>query len=86
MGEAPGYWMDEQTGCLRPAVVAYLKAAPLSEAQIAALRAYCRQWVHADGFAGPDVDELRAMIDGLTSREALDSWMLKAMLAGIDPL
>jgi hypothetical protein len=81
----PGFWMHETTGVLRPAIEAYLIGRPITDAQIAAIRAYCRQWMEGE-FVGEVADELRATIDGLTSRKALDEWMRKAMLAGIDPL
>ena len=89
--KAPGYWMWETSGVLRPAVEAYLAGdVELTELQIAALRAYCRQWMEGDyrggDVTGPDVSELRAEVDGLTSRAAIAAWMRKALLAGIDPL
>lgn len=81
----PGYWMRESTGVLRPAVEAYLRGGPMSEAQIAAMRAYLRQWM-AGPWRGPAVPELRRRIDDLTSRAALDRWLDDALDAGIDPL
>ena len=38
----PGYWMYETSGVLRPAVGAYLRAEPMTDEQIAAMRAYLR--------------------------------------------
>ena len=38
---APGYWMNEMSGALRPAVEAYLHDEPMTARQIAAFRAYC---------------------------------------------
>jgi hypothetical protein len=79
----PGYWRHETSGVLRPAIEAYLAGDPMSGAQIAAMRAYFRQWIAAD-WAG-DVEPLKE-IDGLTSREALDRWLDLAEEHGIDPL
>lgn len=76
--------MAESTGVLRPAVEAYLHGEPLTPEQIAAMRAYLRQWI----FAGwpCDVEELRAGIDGLTCRTAITAWLNRAEQLGIDPL
>ena len=61
---APFYWMYETSEVLRPAI----------EAQIAAMRAYLRQWIAAP-WKGPGIDALRQRIDDLTSREAIESWL-----------
>lgn len=91
----PGYWMAETTGVLRPAVEAYLNRAPLTEEQIATLRAYLRQWIMAPTWdANPHAGApekavlagLRAGIAGLTSREAISRWLSDAVGAGLDPL
>ena len=87
----PGYWMNEVSGVLRPAVRAYLLGGPLSGEQIATLRAYLRQWIggHVTSpvwFVGPEVAALRASIDGLTTRRAIAAWLERAVDAGIDPL
>jgi hypothetical protein len=78
--------MNEQSGALHDAVEAYLFNAVLTDAQITDLRDYLRQWVNTEGFRGPGIDELRQAVDGLTSREALDRWIMKAVDEGIDPL
>jgi hypothetical protein len=83
--KVPGFWMNETSGVLKPAVEAYLRGQPLSDEQIAALRAYLRQWI-AGGFLDDAVEELRADIDGLTTREAINRWLHKALAVGIDPL
>jgi hypothetical protein len=80
----PGYWMFETSGVLRPAVMAYLKGDPLSDDQIAALRAYFRQWVK--GFHGPEVEELSLDVDGLISRETIDVFCKRCFEIGVDPL
>jgi hypothetical protein len=87
--------MDETSGVLRPAVIAYLEGREMSPDEIAVLRAYLRQWIDAPGWdANPragDEDrarlaELRADIDELTSRKAVDRWIAKAVAEGLDPL
>lgn len=85
---APGYWMHETSGVLKPAVEAYLinYRAPLSPEHCAALRAYFRQWINAPAFIGPGIERLRAAVDGLTSREAINQWLRDALDEGIDPL
>lgn len=44
---APGYWMDETSGVLRPAVEAYLHGRDMTPEEIVAMRAYLRQWIMA---------------------------------------
>jgi hypothetical protein len=78
--------MDETSGVLRPAVLAYINGEPLTPEHIAALRAYLRQWIDAPLFIGPAIDELRAGVDGLTDRAAIDAWLHLALTEGVDPL
>lgn len=80
----PGYWMYETSGVLRPAVEAYLHGGPMTDAQIAAMRAYIRQWMASPFWAG--ATELRQEIDGLVTREAITAWLDKAADLMIDPL
>ena len=82
----PGYWMHETSGVLRPAIVAYLKRDPMTPEQIAAMRAYLRQWINGDWGPEDEVAQLRHDIDGLTSRSAIDRWLEAAVAIGIDPL
>jgi hypothetical protein len=87
----PGYWMHETSGVLRPAVEAYLQGKALSPPQIATLRAYFRQWIMSpvwdqNPHGNPGLAQLRAGIDGLTSRAAISLWLHKAVEEGIDPL
>jgi hypothetical protein len=83
----PGYWMFETSGVLRPAIEAYLHDEPLTPEQVAALRAYLRQWIDAPHWGGgDDLEELRRRIDGLTSRTAIHAWLGRAEQLGIDPL
>jgi len=79
------FWMNETSGVLKTAVEAYLNHRPMTPEHIAALRAYLRQWIAAD-WRGPELTDLRARIDELTSREALRHWLLDALEEGIDPL
>ena len=93
-GDPPGFWMNETSGVLRPAVEAYLRLRDWGEPgtpdmtppQIAAMRAYLRQWIMAPAWRGPEVDELRASVHRLDSRAAIDAWLDRAIDAGIDPL
>lgn len=82
----PGYWMHETSGVLRPAVEAYLEHREMTPEQIAAMRAYLRQWIASPLWRGADIDFLRLGIDGLTTRDAIDDWLSLALDAGIDPL
>jgi hypothetical protein len=94
-GSPPGYWMNETSGRLRPAVMAFLNGAELGVDQIALLRAYCRQWIMADVWdMNPHMGaeekvwlaELRADLDTLTTRAAISSWLDRATEGGLDPL
>jgi hypothetical protein len=91
----PGYWMYETSGVLRPAVEAYLKHEPMMTQQIAALRAYLRQWInspvwdqnpHAGDGERAWLARMRAGIDALTSRQAIHQWITDAIGGGLDPL
>jgi hypothetical protein len=89
---APGYWPNEQSGVLRPAIEAYLIASEMTGEQIAAMRAYLRQWIchpiwdtNPHG-TGNELAGLRDLIDSLTSRAQIDRWLEKAIEIGIDPL
>ncbi len=81
----PRYWMHETSGVLRPAVLAYLDGGAMTAEQIAAMRAYLRQWISGP-WASDSIDELRRGIDGLVSRDAIRQWLNAAESEGIDPL
>ena len=91
----PGYWKNETGGRLRPAVEAYLSGEQLSPEQIATIRAYLRQWInagvwdqnpnHTDDSRGW-LDDMRSCVDGLTSQEAIKTWIKIAITLGMDPL
>jgi hypothetical protein len=87
-GDAPGYWKNETSGALRPAVEAYLNGEPLNDEQIAVIRHYLAQWIYARGFdgGGEGVGRLRDTLGGLKSRRAIKRWLDDALEAGIDPL
>jgi|ERR1700677_4340095 hypothetical protein len=80
----PVFWMRETSGRLEAAVWAYLEHDRLDEEQIALIRDYLRQWIEV--MRGPEIAALRARVEELTSRQALDRWMSDALRQGIDPL
>lgn len=82
----PGYWMNETSGVLRPAVETYLSGRDMSPEHIAAMRAYLRQWIAGPAWEGEKVEELRRSVDGLTSRAAISEWIWAAVREGMDPL
>lgn len=93
--DPPGYWMNETSGVLKPAVDRYIRREALSKDDIVVLRAYLRQWINAPCWdANPyAIDEsrqsltrLRGRIDFLISRSAIDAWLGDALMEGIDPL
>jgi hypothetical protein len=81
-----GFWMDETTGVLRPVVEAYLRGEPMTPFQVAAMRAYLRQWIASPTYQGDDIDRLRRRVNGLLSREDISQWLDEAETEGIDPL
>lgn len=81
----PGYWMNETSGALRPAIEAYLNGEPMTGERCAAMRAYIRQWMKADFHHDPSL-RLIERIDELTTREAIDAWLNDAATQEIDPL
>jgi hypothetical protein len=83
----PGFWQYEQSGRLRPVVVAYLHGKPLDDEQVTMMRAYLRQWINADVWRNdPGLDQLRTRIDELVDRASIDRWLSDALDLGIDPL
>ena len=81
----PGYWQNETSGVLQPAVKAYLAGTPMTDNQIAAMRAYLRQWM-TGAFIGPYANTLRVMIDQIVDQPSLEAWMRLAHATAIDPL
>lgn len=92
MPNVPGYWINEVSGVLRPAIEAYLKAVTEPDApemtgeQIAAVRAYFRQWIEVGNWHGPMIDVLRTQVNELTTSRDITRWLDRAMDEGIDPL
>jgi hypothetical protein len=82
--DIPGYWMNETSGVLRPAIERYLSGGPMTDEHVATMRAYLRQWIAADGWR--DAGNLRWSVDGLTSHAAITQWLDRAIEIGIDPL
>jgi hypothetical protein len=82
---APGYWMNETSGVLRPVVERWLNGRPLTAPELATMRAYLRQWMAGD-WQGPAAADLRARVDLIRSNGALDRWLSDAADVGIDPL
>lgn len=82
-GSFPGYWMHETSGVLRPAVEAYLTGVKMTGEQIAAMRAYLRQWIMAGAWQGDEVQELRDLVNRLSSRPAIEAWLELAEDIGI---
>ena len=81
----PGYWMHETSGVLRPAVLAYLNHEEMAPEQIAAMRAYLRQWIEGP-WQGDNLDLLRATVGSLNTRKDISSWLEVAERMAIDPL
>jgi hypothetical protein len=69
-GKSPGYWMNETSGVLRPAIIALIDA-------------YLRQWMGGPWLGAED---LAARVDGLTTKQAIRKWINDAIDRGIDPL
>lgn len=90
--QAPGYWMHEASGVLRPAIVAYLAKAVDPAApdptphQIGTIRAYLRQWMASPLWYGPMIDVLRTQIGEITAWQDISRWLNRASNEGIDPL
>lgn len=80
-----GYWMNETSGVLRPAIEGYLAGGDMTPEHIVAMRAYLRQWINGD-FRGWRIAELRREVELLTTREEIERWLGHAMDLGIDPL
>lgn len=80
-----GYWMNETSGVLRPAIEAYLTGGDMKTEHIVAMRAYLRQWINGD-FQGWRVAELRREVNLLTNRAEITRWLDHAADLGIDPL
>jgi hypothetical protein len=85
-GVGPGYWMNEHSGKLKPAILAYLKGEKLDDVQIGFIRAYLRQWIDSPMWRGDAVEGLRASVDAIHDRASIRNWLDDALEANIDPL
>ena len=77
--------MHEESGALAPVVRSYLAGEDLAPAQIALLREYFRQWIHAPAFTGSQVELLRFYVWDIESRDDIALWLKQAQAAGVDP-
>jgi hypothetical protein len=88
----PGYWMNEASGVLRPAVEAYLQGHPMSRREIGAMQAYLRQWIMSPVWnenphgGHAELAGLRDLVNSLTTQAQISLWLHRAMDLGIDPL
>ncbi len=84
----PGFWANETSGRLAPAVRAYLEGRQLSRAGVMVIRAYLRQWIAGDfqDFpGGEDLEALRRGVDYIGTTRDIDEWLKKALELAIDP-
>jgi hypothetical protein len=90
----PGYWINETSGVLAPAVKRYLDG-ELEMADIPVIRAYLRQWIgssvwdenpHQDADSARQLANLRSRVDTISTRPDLDAWLNTAIDMGMDPL
>ena len=82
----PGYWMHETSGVLRPVIERFLSGAELSDAQVATMRAYLRQWMDSPWAPEEAVQALRDRIPNLADTDGIRVWLFDALEIGIDPL
>lgn len=83
--KVPGYWKNETSGVLKPAIEAYLDGQDLTPRQIGAIRGYFRQWM-LGSWRGPLLDVLRTQVEEITTRQDITAWLDRAQDEGIDPL
>jgi hypothetical protein len=91
----PGYWQNESSGVLAPAVKRYLAGESLTLREIGLLRAYFRQWVdspvwdqspHQDAAGAEELSALRASAVAIETQKDLEQWVARAIEFGMDPL
>ncbi len=85
MTERPGFWMNESSGALQPAVIAYIEGKELHAEQIALIRAYLRQWIMVGNWKGNDIAGLRLQVNAIVSKADIDAWLTRALDSNIDP-
>lgn len=93
--EAPGFWMHETSGVLRPVVERYLNGKVLGPREIATMRAYLVQWVnspvwdqnpHADEDSRAELQELRGQAAAIKCQRDITVWLRASLDLGMDPL
>ncbi len=91
----PGYWQNETSGVLKPAVMAYLENKPMTLMHIAAMRAYLKQWVNSDAWdqnpyandaTRSRLAELRRLANYIQTQGDIRAWISIAVDEGMDPL
>ncbi len=83
---APGYWMHETSGKLRPVVESLILGTQLTSHEVGIMRAYLAQWMASPWGPEDVVQSLRDRIPGLTSTHDIHEWLEDADEIGIDPL
>lgn len=83
---APGFWMHESSGVLRPVVEAYLLGQDLDSRQVAMMRVYLRQWIDAPAWRGEEIEKLRRDVEQIRNTADIHRWLWDALAEGIDPL
>jgi hypothetical protein len=90
----PGYWINETSGVLVPAMERYL-AGELRHKDIPVIRAYLRQWIgssvwddnpHQDANGAQNLADLRSRVNAIQTRDDIDAWLQTATDMGLDPL
>jgi hypothetical protein len=91
---APGYWPNETSGVLKPAMERYLNGA-LRDADVPVIRAYLRQWAgasvwdenpHLNANGVKELADLRSRVDAISTGLDIDRWLELALELGMDPL
>lgn len=86
----PGYWRDEASGALAPAVRRYLlKPHTMTGSDIALMREYLREWISSPAWniAGrANLPELRRAAREIATVDDIRIWLGRATEADVDPL
>jgi hypothetical protein len=83
----PLYWMNETSGHLEAAVIAYLNERELNRGDIDLLKSYFAIWTNATVWSESDeLDKLRQSIGAIATIADIDRWLDRALNMGIDPL
>lgn len=89
-GGMPYYWVHEQTGHLREAILAYItpEVSP-SEDQLCLMREYLEHYINAPAWQDDDrgtLAELRRRVTALKTPEDISAWLKTASKIYLDPL